>query len=529
MSCDGGSPGCRNRGKQQLVAASDITDADVLCGRGRAVHIHIGNIRFRELVLERAAAYHQKPDDKPFRRQTALDVIRAVQSNGGRFLKPVNAAKNDLTAAAGGVAYPVARSGDWEIADLATSITKVKQALRDAGSNNDSSPEKQQQGASSKRVITEWGEELQADNSPEESKSASGIAQVPGLSSLRQQASLSSSILDEFHRMRSEEQDQIRAKAHGHSASNIFDQWHGDRSQVARPHGGIETRHNASGAPASSSDALRTSTRISNPTAVRLDSLNRLFGNTLQPSFTSYGPSSLISDNQWSSINTSPRIDEMTREQELGHLLGPARTVVAAPPSSDPLDQYLDNIRIRWALAEQQRTRQQAISLSDQRSSSVFDSLNRSDLFGQPSERVPLDVIQRLAVQEQHRLARQPQQQRQQLALDRPRPVAASGLAQSMNYSSLLLPDQPNTASSPLSLFELLHHGSSLPLVPGIVMNTRPEAPTGRGEMRIPSRREAHRVELAATSRAERDRARGVAKRSSPSKYDDGKSRGGRK
>ena len=125
-----------------IVTASEITDNDVLCGRGRALQSHTGNMRFRDLVVERSAAYGDNPDNKLLRRNVALEIMSIVQRKGGRFLKRIPAGGTGATHSAG-------VSEEWKVAEPVAALTKVKQALRDtvfssrreAASKTRSSPE----------------------------------------------------------------------------------------------------------------------------------------------------------------------------------------------------------------------------------------------------------------------------------------------------------------------------------------------------------------------------------------------------
>ena len=68
-----------------LVEDHDITDTDILSGRGGKSNHHIGNKRFRHLVTEMKTMYRntgQKTD------KTALSrgIIAYVHNYGGRFL-----------------------------------------------------------------------------------------------------------------------------------------------------------------------------------------------------------------------------------------------------------------------------------------------------------------------------------------------------------------------------------------------------------------------------------------------------------
>lgn len=96
-------------------------DRDVLFGRGRAVHDHPGNRSFRQLIVARSLEYKENAQDKSYRRAIAMEIIGSVQSQGGRFLKKKTTKESDRDC--------------WVIAPVPTTLTKVKQALRDTGAN----------------------------------------------------------------------------------------------------------------------------------------------------------------------------------------------------------------------------------------------------------------------------------------------------------------------------------------------------------------------------------------------------------
>lgn len=96
----------------------DVNDRDVLFGRGRGIHIHEGNVRFRKLVATKSQLYKSHASDKAFRRSIAMEIIGMVQSKGGRFLKRIENDDCEETR--------------WECVSTLSCLTKVKQALRDA-------------------------------------------------------------------------------------------------------------------------------------------------------------------------------------------------------------------------------------------------------------------------------------------------------------------------------------------------------------------------------------------------------------
>lgn len=114
------------------VKAQDITDHDVLCGRGKGIHIHEGNIRFREVISQRSTAYVNTADECS-RRAIARKVVEAVELKGGRFLQKVSAAGTTVDATTNGL------TATWVIVGPDKTMAKVKQALRDAAAKQNPS------------------------------------------------------------------------------------------------------------------------------------------------------------------------------------------------------------------------------------------------------------------------------------------------------------------------------------------------------------------------------------------------------
>lgn len=99
---------------QPVVNMKKIGEHDVLLGRGKKFYNHQGNVRFRQLVRDRALAYKQK--DKAYRRALARDIMSIVEKNGGKFLGEDSVGCHLRRVSASIV------------------LTKVKQALRDMSS-----------------------------------------------------------------------------------------------------------------------------------------------------------------------------------------------------------------------------------------------------------------------------------------------------------------------------------------------------------------------------------------------------------
>ena len=162
-----------------IIPVAEITDNDILLGRGKAVHIHEGNIRFRKLVAEHASgslpsAREQKAES---RREAAVDIINTVRARGGRFLKPCSCAQQSTAAST--------QPRKWETVGIVATLAKVRQALRDSSAKLERDEKKRQQARRSSVV---------AISSPTEN--AAAIRQDQGFSPRRNSEHIGSSSLE---------------------------------------------------------------------------------------------------------------------------------------------------------------------------------------------------------------------------------------------------------------------------------------------------------------------------------------------
>jgi len=110
-------------GDDRFVTDS-INQFDVVIGRGSGPYDQLGNIHFRDLVARRKLEYLSlKPRDSKMKNKIAQEIVDAVRSKGGRFLKKISVDNQ--------------RNGDvYELVDdERTVLEKAKQALRQNRSN----------------------------------------------------------------------------------------------------------------------------------------------------------------------------------------------------------------------------------------------------------------------------------------------------------------------------------------------------------------------------------------------------------
>lgn len=91
---------------------SDVTENDVLCGRGKGANNFVGNRRFRDIVMRYRALYSNcaRRSDK---RAICNRIVEAVHARGGRFLT-----RNS-------------KKGGWTTLEQEKILVKVSQALRE--------------------------------------------------------------------------------------------------------------------------------------------------------------------------------------------------------------------------------------------------------------------------------------------------------------------------------------------------------------------------------------------------------------
>jgi hypothetical protein len=130
----------------------ELTDDDVLLGRGFPAIENEGNVRFRAEVRSRSAEYHAA-----YRRHTkdsiAREVVNTIQRRSGRFLTQLQAMPRNMQ----GLVIP-ARARVWKEADEAAVLTKAKQALRDHadGSKEERLNVRRRSAAGSGNLVLEW-------------------------------------------------------------------------------------------------------------------------------------------------------------------------------------------------------------------------------------------------------------------------------------------------------------------------------------------------------------------------------------
>ncbi|KAL3802941.1 hypothetical protein ACHAW5_008417 [Stephanodiscus triporus] len=100
----------------------ELNPNDVLCGRGSGPNYHVGNVEFRNLVMTRKAEYLASAC-RGTKGRIADDIINAVRSRGGRFLRKLSPEQAMNTGFKWG-------TNVFELADAATVLEKTKQLLR---------------------------------------------------------------------------------------------------------------------------------------------------------------------------------------------------------------------------------------------------------------------------------------------------------------------------------------------------------------------------------------------------------------
>jgi hypothetical protein len=71
---------------QPVIPLEGIQTTDVLCGRDKLSHAHIGNKRFRQIIAINREAYQTAPS-RENKTSITCDIVTMVREYGGRFLK----------------------------------------------------------------------------------------------------------------------------------------------------------------------------------------------------------------------------------------------------------------------------------------------------------------------------------------------------------------------------------------------------------------------------------------------------------
>lgn len=88
---------------------------DVLLGRGSALMFHPGNLRYRQLVRDRKAAYCSF-DDQTHKQDIASSILDIIREDGGRFLERRENSSQEET---------------WCVVNDRRALEKTKQSLRE--------------------------------------------------------------------------------------------------------------------------------------------------------------------------------------------------------------------------------------------------------------------------------------------------------------------------------------------------------------------------------------------------------------
>jgi hypothetical protein len=93
------------------ICKADIQDSDILCGRDKASHSHVGNKRFLSIIKMNREAYQNSPS-REAKTRISSQIVAMIRKANGRFLKYSEA------------------TGEWEPQDDNVAREKVAHALR---------------------------------------------------------------------------------------------------------------------------------------------------------------------------------------------------------------------------------------------------------------------------------------------------------------------------------------------------------------------------------------------------------------
>ena len=124
------------------IDPNEITEADVLCGRGKDSHAHFGNKRFQCIIQMNRDAY-QQASTREEKTDLSNRIVQMIRSCGGRFLKRVDKNDNDDCSTTNNESSSVASpspappiQGLWKEVSASYAREKVSHALRSAKDPN---------------------------------------------------------------------------------------------------------------------------------------------------------------------------------------------------------------------------------------------------------------------------------------------------------------------------------------------------------------------------------------------------------
>lgn len=110
---------CEKERAIDTIVVTTPMPMDVLLGRGTPFSEYRGNIKVRELIRERQAAY-AKSTNREEKHKIAMDIARETSAQGERFLRCIQEGAKDI------------KSSKWEVLTDGREITqKIKQMIRD--------------------------------------------------------------------------------------------------------------------------------------------------------------------------------------------------------------------------------------------------------------------------------------------------------------------------------------------------------------------------------------------------------------
>ena len=106
---------------------TELNDNDVLMGRGSPSSEYTGNLRFRQLVIDRREDY-LKCSRRNDKHRIAMEIIQAIHDRGGRFLQRITTLEEAERL------HVPPRVQAWKIIAASSPLfVKVKQLMRDVG------------------------------------------------------------------------------------------------------------------------------------------------------------------------------------------------------------------------------------------------------------------------------------------------------------------------------------------------------------------------------------------------------------
>ena len=162
---------------QAACTVTELNADDVMMGRGASSSEYSGNLRLRDLVIQRRADYCSRSRRKE-KHGIAMEIIQTINDRGGRFLQRITTIEE-----ASALGIPP-RTQAWKVVEASAPLfLKVKQLMRDVGAETQKK-RKIRRDAKRREAKQQQLEQKTGDSNPPPQQSAKpGSEKAPSQSS----------------------------------------------------------------------------------------------------------------------------------------------------------------------------------------------------------------------------------------------------------------------------------------------------------------------------------------------------------